>query len=112
MSVSGRHSAFYLVFGHDLTAARARGIIQPCLIRQILIQGVGTTVRTPYYGHRELPAHYQQYNRDHVRLRAPGEHGFARLKAWRLLRRARCSTSRIGRTVTALHAVPICENTG
>lgn len=42
------------------------------------------TVRTPYYGHRELPEHYQQYNRDHARLRAPGEHAFARPKSWRL----------------------------
>jgi hypothetical protein len=46
---------------HDLTAARAHGIIQACLTRQILIladrayQGAGATVRTPYYGHRELP---------------------------------------------------------
>ncbi len=39
---------------HDLTAARARGIIQACLTRQILVfadrayQGAGSTVRTPY----------------------------------------------------------------
>ena len=42
---------------HDLTAARAHGIVQACLTRQILIladrayQGAGATVRTPYYGH-------------------------------------------------------------
>jgi hypothetical protein len=51
---------------HDLTAARAHGIIQVCLTRQILIladrayQGAGATDRTPYYGHRELPQHYQR----------------------------------------------------
>ncbi|MDQ0757738.1 hypothetical protein QF027_000373 [Streptomyces canus] len=39
-------------------------------------QGAGATVRTPYYGHRTL-----QYNRDHARLRAPGERAFARLKS-------------------------------
>jgi hypothetical protein len=39
---------------HDLTAARAHGIIQACLTRQILVladrayQGAGATVRTPY----------------------------------------------------------------
>ncbi|WP_063766997.1 IS5/IS1182 family transposase, partial [Streptomyces sp. NRRL S-813] len=87
---------------HDLTAARAHGIVQACLTRQILIladrayQGAGATVRTPYYHHREQPAHYQQFNRDHARLRVPGERAFAQLKSWRLLRRARCSTRRIG----------------
>ncbi|MEY9997201.1 hypothetical protein ABIE67_009233 [Streptomyces sp. V4I8] len=81
---------------HDLTAARAHGIIQACLTRQILIladrayQGAGATVRTPHYGHRELPQRYQQYNRDHARLRASGERACAQLKSWPLLRRARC----------------------
>ncbi|MBB5110117.1 hypothetical protein FHS40_009247 [Streptomyces spectabilis] len=52
---------------HDLTAARAHGIVQACLTRQILIladrayQGAGATIRTPYCGHHELPEHYQQY---------------------------------------------------
>ncbi|GHE11071.1 hypothetical protein GCM10010339_69410 [Streptomyces alanosinicus] len=57
---------------HDLTSARAHGIIQACLTRQILVladrayQGAGSTVRTPYYGHRDLHEHYQQFNRDHA----------------------------------------------
>ncbi|MEU2718890.1 transposase family protein, partial [Streptomyces sp. NPDC007205] len=103
---------------HDLTAARAHGIVQACLTRQILVladrahQDAGATVRTPYYGHRELPEHYQQYNRDHARLRAPGECAFARLKSWRLLRQARCSTNRIGRVVAAVHTLLTCEYTG
>lgn len=103
---------------HDLTAARAHGIVQPCLTRQILVladrayQGADATVRTPYHGHRELPAHHQQYNRDHARLRAPGERAFARLKSWRLPRRARCSTNRIGRVVQAIHTLLIGECTG
>ncbi|MFE3585463.1 transposase family protein [Streptomyces vinaceus] len=51
---------------HDLTAARAHGIVQACLTRHILVladrayQGAGATVRTPYYHHknqtRPLPA--------------------------------------------------------
>ena len=103
---------------HDLTAARAHGIVQACLTRQILVladrahQGAGATVRTPYYGHRELPEHYQQYNRDHACLRAPGERAFARLKSWRLLRQARCSTNRIGRMVAAVHTLLTCEYAG
>ncbi len=59
---------------HDLIAARAHGIVQACLTREILIlgdrahQGAGATVRTPYKNHREHPEHYQQFNRDHTRL--------------------------------------------
>ncbi|GAA0934354.1 transposase family protein [Streptomyces thermoalcalitolerans] len=112
---------------HDLTSpslrpgappARAHGVIQACLSHQLLVladracQGAGATVRTPYYGHRDLPEHYQRYNRDHTRLRAPGERAFARLKQWRILRKARCSTNRIGRTVAAIHAIEIAWRSG
>ena len=103
---------------HDLTAARAHGIVQACLTRQILVladrayQGAGATIRTPYYGHRDLPEHYQQYNRDHARLRAPGERAFARLKSWRALRKARCATRRISRTVQAIHTLMTCDYAG
>ncbi|GHG50377.1 transposase family protein [Streptomyces griseocarneus] len=103
---------------HDLTAARAHGIVLACLTREILVladrayQGAGATVRTPYYGHRELPDHYQRFNRVHARLRAPGERAFARLKSWRILRRARCSTNRISRIVQAVHALLTCGYSG
>lgn len=69
--------------------ARAHGHRPACLTRQILAltdrayQGAGATFRTPYCHHRE---HYQKFNRDHARLRAPGERAFAQLKSWRLLR--------------------------
>ena len=103
---------------HDLTAAHAHSVTENCLTRQILVladrayQGAGATVRTPCYRHHELPEHYQQYNRDHARLRAPGERAFAQLKTWRLLRRARCSTNRIGRIVAAVHTLLICGYRG
>ncbi len=48
---------------HDLSAARARGIVQACLTRQILVladrayQGAGVTFRAPYYRRREQPEH-------------------------------------------------------
>ncbi|MFD7458816.1 MULTISPECIES: transposase family protein [unclassified Streptomyces] len=92
---------------HDLTSARAHGIVQACLTRQILVladrayQGAGATFRTPYYRHREQPEHYQQFNRDHARLRA-----------WRLLRRARCSTRRISTIVQAVHTLLTCNYPG
>ncbi|MDQ0605369.1 hypothetical protein QF037_009714 [Streptomyces canus] len=102
---------------HDLTAARAHGVIQACLSRQLLVfadrayRGAGATIRTPYYG-RDLPEKYAQFNRHHTRLRAPGERAFARLKQWRILRKARCSTNRIGRTVAAVHAIEIAWRSG
>ncbi|MFE3584282.1 transposase family protein [Streptomyces vinaceus] len=103
---------------HDLTAARAHGIAQACLTRQILVladracQGAGATVRTPYYHHKIQPAHYQQSNRDHTRLRAPGERAYTQLKPWRILRRARRSTNKIGSIVKAIHTLLICGNSG
>lgn len=96
---------------HDLTAAHAHGVIQACLSRQLLVlanrayRGAGATIRTPYYGRD--PEKYARFNRDHARLRAPGERAFTRLKQWRILRKARCSTNRIGRTVAAVHAIEI-----
>ncbi|WP_331752585.1 IS5 family transposase [Streptomyces chartreusis] len=103
---------------HDLTAARAHGIVQACLTRQILVladrayQGAGATFRTPYYHHREQPEHYQQFNRDHARFRAPGERAFAQLKSWRILQRARCSTRRIGTIIQAVHTLLTCDYSG
>lgn len=103
---------------HDLTAARAPGVIQAGLSRRLLVladrayQGACATVRTPYHHHHELPEHYQRYHRDHARLRAPGERAFARLKQGRLLHKARCSTNRIGRTVAAVHVIEIAWRSG
>jgi hypothetical protein len=101
---------------HGLTAARAHGIVQTCLTSQFLVladrvyQGAGA--RTPYYRHHELPAHYQQYNRDHARLRSPGERALARLEQWRLLRQTRCSTNRVGRIAAAIHTLLTRQYTG
>ncbi|MFI8829387.1 transposase family protein, partial [Streptomyces sp. NPDC053431] len=75
-------------------------------------QGAGATVRTPYDHHRIQPAHYQQFNRDHARLRALGERAFAQLKSWRIPRRARCSTHRISRIIKAIHTLLTCIYTG
>ncbi|MFE5594919.1 transposase family protein [Streptomyces sp. NPDC056549] len=92
--------------------------LKACLTRQILVladrayQGAGATYRTPYYHHREQPEHYQQFNRDHARLRAPGERTFAQLKTWHIIRRARCSTRRISRTGRAIHTLLTCDYSG
>ncbi|CAM5541005.1 hypothetical protein SHIRM173S_05386 [Streptomyces hirsutus] len=44
--------------------------------------------------------------------RAPGERAFARLKSWRIMRRARSSTRRISRTVQAIHVLLACDYSG
>ncbi|MEU2150855.1 transposase family protein, partial [Streptomyces globisporus] len=82
------------------------------LIKMEKAQGSRPTFRTPYYHHREQPAHYQEFNRNHARLRAPRERAFAQLKSWRLLRRARCSTRRIGTIVQAVHTLLTCDYRG
>ncbi len=75
-------------------------------------QGAGATFRTLYHYHSEQPEHCQQFNRDHARLRAPGERAFAQLETWRPLRRARCSTHHIGTAVQAVHTLLTCTHPG
>ncbi|MFJ3538984.1 IS5 family transposase [Streptomyces sp. NPDC090109] len=78
----------------------------------LLDQVAEHTGGTPYYHHREQPERYQQFNRDHARLGAPGERAFAQLKSWRILRRARCSTRRISTVVQAVHTLLTCNYSG
>ncbi|MFJ8314277.1 IS5/IS1182 family transposase, partial [Streptomyces sp. NPDC094147] len=42
----------------------------------------------------------------------PGERAFARLKSWRVLRRTRCSTNRVGQIVAAVHTLLTCSYSG
>ncbi|MFJ9753166.1 transposase family protein, partial [Streptomyces chartreusis] len=58
------------------------------------------------------PEHHQQFNRDHARLRAPGERAFARLKSWHITRRARCSTNRLSKIIKAIHTLLTCTYQG
>jgi hypothetical protein len=119
---AGRHTALVLACDtgahHDLTATtcpRHRpGAPDPADPRA---RGPGLSRSWRHRPHPLLPPprtpeHYQQLNRDHARLRAPGERGFAQLKSWRLLRRARCSTRRIGTIVQALHTLLTCTYSG
>ncbi len=62
----------------------------------------------PFYSgkHRNLSAGQQAVNVAHARIRAVGEQAMAALKSWRLLRKLRCSTTRITglvRAVLTLH---------
>ncbi|GAA3464325.1 hypothetical protein J2S66_001979 [Saccharothrix longispora] len=59
-------------------------------------RGAGGPIRVPYHGRwHNLSPGQQAVNRSHTRIRALGERAVSTLKAWRLLRRLRCSTTRI-----------------
>ncbi|GAA1545104.1 hypothetical protein GCM10009730_62730 [Streptomyces albidochromogenes] len=84
---------------HDLTAARRHRIINTCrrlgipALADLAYLRAGGTLAT---GRRrrpgkELGARQKSLNKAHARLRYPVERGIARLKTWRIFRRARCS---------------------
>jgi DDE superfamily endonuclease len=55
----------------------------------------------------------QAVNRSHAKIRALGEQAIANLKTWRLLRKLRCSTTRITSLVQAILTLHLaCPNRG
>jgi hypothetical protein len=94
---------------HDVRAAREHGIIDaldqariPCWADKGY-QGAGGTVRVPFRGRwKALSAGQQAVNRSQAKIRALVEQAMATLKSWRLLRRLRCSTTRITELVQAV----------
>ncbi|GAA2644063.1 transposase family protein [Streptomyces spororaveus] len=101
---------------HDIKAARTHGIIDALTKADLACwadkgyQGAGGTVRVPFRGkHRILSTGQQAVNIAHARIRALGEQAMATLKTWRLLRKLRCSTTRITgivQAILALHLAP------
>ena len=94
---------------HDVRAAREHGIIDALAQADIDCwadkgyQGAGGTVRLPYRGRWDsLSAGQQAVNRSHAKVRALVEQAIATLKSWRLLRKLRCSTTRITSLVQAV----------
>ncbi|MEV6617265.1 transposase family protein, partial [Streptomyces sp. NPDC051051] len=87
---------------HDVRAAREHGIVDalaeadiPCWADKGY-RGAGGTVRIPCWGRWEtLSTGQQAVNRSHAKIRALVEKAVATLKSWRLLRKLRCSTTRI-----------------
>lgn len=103
---------------HDIKAARTHDI--PAALAQAGIgcwadkahQGAGGTVRVPYRGRWDkLSAGQRAVNTSHAKIRALGEQALATLKAWRLLRKLRCSTTRITGVVQAVLALHLAANT-
>jgi hypothetical protein len=103
---------------HDIKAARTHGIIDalaeagvPCWADKGY-RGAGGTVRLPYWGRWEtLSAGQQAVNCSHAKIRALVEQAMATLKTWRLLRKLRCSTTRITIIVQAVLTLHLtCSN--
>jgi len=97
---------------HDIKAARIHGIIEALTQAGIRTwadkgyQGAQGTIRVPYRGRwSTLPAGKRAVNSSHARIRAVGEQANATLKSWRLLRKLRCSTTRITDIVKAVLAL-------
>lgn len=98
---------------HDIKAARTHGITDALADADLRCwadkghQGAGGTVRVPYRGRwNKLSEGQQAVKASHAKIRAPGEQAMATLKTWRLLRKLRCSTTRItdlAKAVLTLH---------
>jgi hypothetical protein len=94
---------------HDVRAAREHGIVDALTAAGIkcwadkAYRGSGATVRTPCWGRWETLSDGQRaVNRSHAKIRALVEQAMATLKAWRILRKLRCSTTRITALVQAI----------
>ena len=103
---------------HDIKAARTHGIIDALAEAGVkcwadkAYRGAGGTIRVPYWGRWEtLSAGQQAVNRSHAKIRALVEQAMATLKTWRLLRKLRCSTTRITNLVQAVLTLHLtCSN--
>ncbi|WP_432198707.1 transposase [Streptomyces sp. bgisy027] len=88
---------------HDLTAARTHRIIRICerqgvpILADCAYIGAGSWVTTPQRRppRGELTPTQQTVNRALSRARAAVERGPARLKTWKIFRKARCSPNRM-----------------
>jgi hypothetical protein len=103
---------------HDIKAARTHGIIDALAETGVRCwadkgyQGAGGTVRVPYRGRwSKLSKGQRAVNVSHAKIRALGEQAMATLKSWRLLRKLRCSTTRITNLVKAILALHLAAST-
>jgi hypothetical protein len=95
---------------HDLTAARRHLIIATCVRPGIPVladkgyQGAGDIVTVPARRRpgKDLDAKEKCVNRAHARLRYPVERTIARIKTWRILRKARHSPNALTSTAKAI----------
>jgi len=103
---------------HDIRAAREHGVLDALTAAKIRCwadkgyQGAGPAVRVPYRGRWEnLSEGQQAVNRSQAKIRALVEPAVATLTTWRLLRKLRCSTTRITSLVQAVLTLHLtCSN--
>ncbi|MFF7156130.1 transposase family protein, partial [Streptomyces sp. NPDC008139] len=102
---------------HDIRAAREHGIIDALAQADVLCwadkgyRGAGGTIRIPYWGRWEtLSPGQKAVNRSHAKIRALVEQAMATLKSWRLLRKLRCSTTRVTALVQAILALHLSSS--
>jgi hypothetical protein len=102
---------------HGIMAARTHGI--PAALTGAGIhcwadkayQGAGGTARVPHRGRWDkLSVGQRAVNASHAKIRALGEQAIATLKTWRLLRKLRCSTTRITGIVQAILALHLATS--
>lgn len=70
------------------------------------IRAPDPAIRVPFRG-KNLHGWRRRHNRDHAKIRSLGERAMATLKCWRLLRKLRCSTTRITALVRAVVALEL-----
>jgi hypothetical protein len=96
---------------HDLTAARAHGLIEALSSADVPVfadrgyQGAGGSVRTPFKRHQRrlrLSRRQRAVNRSHARIRALGERAVATLKNWKVLAKLHCCPRRATAIVAAV----------
>ena len=104
---------------HDLTAARAHGIIEALSRKNVMAfadkayQGARGGVRTPFKRHRYRPTlsrWQKKVNQAHAKIRAIGERANATLKTWKVLTKLRCCPRRATVIVQAILALHHVEN--
>ncbi|MGY4967494.1 transposase family protein [Streptomyces sp. 900105245] len=99
---------------HDLTAARRHRIIATCIRLGLPIladkayQGAGDIIAVPHRRRpgKDLTVRQKSLNRAHSHLRWPVERAIARLKTWRILRKARISPNRLTSIALSVVVVP------
>lgn len=97
---------------HDLTAARAHGVLAAATRAAVELyvdkgyQGAGGTVTTPHKG-RGLASKQKRHNRMINQLRGPAERGFATLKTWRIFTNIRCCPRRVDPLAQAMLALEL-----
>ena len=102
---------------HDLRSARGYGVIDAPAEAGVTCwadkgyRGAGGMVRLPYWGRWEtLSAGQQAVNRSHAKIRALAEQAIATLKSWLLLRKLRCSITRLTSLVQAVLTLHIASS--